>query len=105
MDWIFGCLLASHFLASGHLLGTAFTGRHRIVGFEVKARSVDVSRYVANSDSSDDNTCKITGVTGGAGGLVLNSDGSESFTASSMVGAAPCVSTMPLTPTGYCRPQ
>jgi len=50
---------------------------HRIVGFEVKARSVDVNRYITNSDDPNDNSCKIKGVTDGAGGLVLSSETSR----------------------------
>ena len=47
--------------------------RHRIVGFEVRARSVDVNRYTGNKGDSSDMSCTIGPVTNDAGGLVLNS--------------------------------
>lgn len=60
--------------------------RHRIVGFEVRARSVDVSRYkckegetgCTNPNDPHDMSCRIAGVSDDAGGLVLKSSASTS---------------------------
>jgi hypothetical protein len=49
------------------------THSHRIVGFEVRARSVDVSRYQGNPEDASDMSCTIKAVSNDAGGLVLSS--------------------------------
>lgn len=43
------------------------------MGFEVRARSVDVSRYEGNPSDPNDMSCKIKPVSNDVGGLVLNS--------------------------------
>eukprot|EP00730_Choanoeca_flexa_P015024 TRINITY_DN6784_c0_g1_i1.p1 TRINITY_DN6784_c0_g1~~TRINITY_DN6784_c0_g1_i1.p1 ORF type:complete len:641 (+),score=170.05 TRINITY_DN6784_c0_g1_i1:132-2054(+) len=67
-----GVHLFNHVIIVGKIHPGLEPGTHRIVGFEVRARSVDPQRYVVNEDGADANSCKITPVTDAAGGLVIN---------------------------------
>lgn len=63
-------------LATKNVLTNTNRVRHRIVGFEVRARSVDVARYEGNPSDLNDMSCKVKPVNDDKGGLILNSKSS-----------------------------
>eukprot|EP00045_Choanoeca_perplexa_P007733 m.71141 g.71141 ORF g.71141 m.71141 type:complete len:638 (+) comp14191_c0_seq1:162-2075(+) len=72
VDAIKGVHLFNHVIIVGKIHPGLKPDSHRIVGFEVRARSVDMSRYVTNDDT-EDMSCSIKPVTAEAGGMVLDS--------------------------------
>ncbi|EGD76169.1 transmembrane 9 superfamily member 4 [Salpingoeca rosetta] len=73
VDPTIGTHIFNHVTIVGKIHPGSHEGTHRIVGFEVRARSVDVSRYEGNPSDPNDMSCKVKPVTTEHGGLVLDS--------------------------------
>ena len=78
VDPTIGTHIFNHVTIVGKIHPGSREGTHRIVGFEVRARSVDVSRYQGNPEDPSDLSCTVKPVTDERGGLVLDSSSSQS---------------------------
>eukprot|EP01147_Barroeca_monosierra_P010171 gene10171-2333_t len=73
VDSSIGIHIFNHVTIVGKIHTNADGITHRIVGFEVRARSVDVARYEGNPSDLNDMSCKVKPVNDDKGGLILNS--------------------------------